>query len=254
VIYEWLHLSYHLPPESWIGRRALIRILKRHHAIHHEPRLMQRWNFNVTLPLWDRVRGTYAKSREAALLGILCSLFAPAPARADALDALLARGPVVVVEQDAQRRFAAATGVIAVDASLEQTWTVMTDFERYTEFVPKVVVAKTLKVSTNERRVSWEIEVPGPNTEYRVLYHLDPIHYAIAAEQVGGDLQGSHWSYQLESLGPGRTLIRYTSSARHFSSILESLEDDQQTITIGVNVGAAVTLLRALKSRLESQH
>jgi hypothetical protein len=28
---------------------------------------MQRWNFNVTLPLWDLVRGTYTGSREAAL-------------------------------------------------------------------------------------------------------------------------------------------------------------------------------------------
>jgi hypothetical protein len=54
VIYEWLHLSYHLPESSVIGK--LVAPLKRHHAIHHDPQLMQKWNFNVTIPLWDWVR------------------------------------------------------------------------------------------------------------------------------------------------------------------------------------------------------
>jgi hypothetical protein len=56
--YEWLHLSYHLPPEHPISGIAIIQKLKRHHLLHHAPRLMQRWNFNVTIPLWDLVRGT----------------------------------------------------------------------------------------------------------------------------------------------------------------------------------------------------
>jgi sterol desaturase/sphingolipid hydroxylase (fatty acid hydroxylase superfamily) len=67
VIYEWLHLSYHLPPESLVGRLGFIRWLKRTHAVHHDPRLMQKSNFNVSLPLWDRVRGTYVTTREQVL-------------------------------------------------------------------------------------------------------------------------------------------------------------------------------------------
>src|SRR5438128_1561290 len=56
VLYEWLHLSYHLPESSLIGR--LVAPLRRHHATHHDPQLMQKWNFNVTIPLWDWVRRT----------------------------------------------------------------------------------------------------------------------------------------------------------------------------------------------------
>lgn len=56
--YEWLHLAYHLPPGSFVGRLSLVRVLRRHHATHHDPSLMQRWNFNVTVPLWDLVRRT----------------------------------------------------------------------------------------------------------------------------------------------------------------------------------------------------
>lgn len=58
VAYEWLHLAYHLPAESHIGRSRAIAFLRRHHATHHTPELMQRWNFNVTVPLADLVLRT----------------------------------------------------------------------------------------------------------------------------------------------------------------------------------------------------
>ncbi len=63
--YEWLHLSYHLDPEGFIGSRGVIRALRRHHSVHHDPRLMKRWNMNVTVPFWDWVRGTIADSETA---------------------------------------------------------------------------------------------------------------------------------------------------------------------------------------------
>jgi len=60
VMYEWLHLAYHLPERWLIGPLGIVRRLRRHHETHHDPRLMQSFNFNVTLPLWDHVRGTVA--------------------------------------------------------------------------------------------------------------------------------------------------------------------------------------------------
>lgn len=58
LAYEWLHLAYHLPADGFVGRLRVTAWLRRHHQLHHHPPLMQRWNFNVTLPLWDAVRGT----------------------------------------------------------------------------------------------------------------------------------------------------------------------------------------------------
>lgn len=60
VSYEVLHLCYHAPSDSFIGRSRVIGRLRRWHAKHHDPRFMQRWNFNVTLPLFDWVMGTMA--------------------------------------------------------------------------------------------------------------------------------------------------------------------------------------------------
>ena len=66
LMYEWLHLAYHLPAEGAIGRLRVTRWLRRHHQRHHAPQLMQRWNFNVTIPLWDHVRGTVWHPADAA--------------------------------------------------------------------------------------------------------------------------------------------------------------------------------------------
>lgn len=60
VSYEVLHLCYHAPEDSIIGRQRLIRVLRAHHAKHHDPRLMQKYNFNVTVPLFDWIMGTMA--------------------------------------------------------------------------------------------------------------------------------------------------------------------------------------------------
>jgi hypothetical protein len=66
LTYEWLHLAYHLPTSQPIGRMRVIAWLRHHHAVHHDPKLMQRWNFNVTVPFWDWVCRTMVKSAEEA--------------------------------------------------------------------------------------------------------------------------------------------------------------------------------------------
>jgi sterol desaturase/sphingolipid hydroxylase (fatty acid hydroxylase superfamily) len=66
LLYEWLHLSYHLPPATFIGRNPLIALLRALHQRHHDPRLMRRWNFNVTVPLFDWLHRTRWTPQRAA--------------------------------------------------------------------------------------------------------------------------------------------------------------------------------------------
>jgi uncharacterized membrane protein len=61
LTYEWLHWSYHQPDDSWMGRRALVRALRRHHTIHHDLSRMTRVNFNITFPIADAMFGTRAR-------------------------------------------------------------------------------------------------------------------------------------------------------------------------------------------------
>ena len=67
LAYEWMHLAYHLPQDHPIGRLGLIRRLRELHRRHHDPRLMKRWNFNVTVPLFDWIhRSAWSEERERA--------------------------------------------------------------------------------------------------------------------------------------------------------------------------------------------
>jgi sterol desaturase/sphingolipid hydroxylase (fatty acid hydroxylase superfamily) len=60
LTYELTHLAYHMPEDSWVGRLPLVGGLREHHRRHHHPALMQKWNFNVTVPLFDWIHGTRA--------------------------------------------------------------------------------------------------------------------------------------------------------------------------------------------------
>ena len=57
--YELFHFSYHLDPQSWLGRTPLIRRLRRNHVRHHDRAMMTRYNFNITYPICDRLFGTF---------------------------------------------------------------------------------------------------------------------------------------------------------------------------------------------------
>ena len=71
LAYEWLHLSYHLPPQSFVGRLSIVRRLRRLHTMHHNTALMTTQNFNITFPICDWLYGTIdtpqIKASETAL-------------------------------------------------------------------------------------------------------------------------------------------------------------------------------------------
>ncbi len=56
--YELFHFSYHLDPQSRLGRLRILRRLRRNHVVHHDKALMTRYNFNITYPICDRLFGT----------------------------------------------------------------------------------------------------------------------------------------------------------------------------------------------------
>ena len=51
--YEWLHFAYHCEPQSRIGRLPGVQTLRLLHLRHHDPRLMAKYNFNITYPICD---------------------------------------------------------------------------------------------------------------------------------------------------------------------------------------------------------
>jgi sterol desaturase/sphingolipid hydroxylase (fatty acid hydroxylase superfamily) len=56
--YEWLHLAYHLPETHWVYRMPGLRTLRRLHHNHHNLKEMDKYNFNISYPVFDIVFGT----------------------------------------------------------------------------------------------------------------------------------------------------------------------------------------------------
>jgi len=69
---EVVHLSFHFP-EAWMEKPVLrsraYQWMKRHHQLHHDPRVMRKWNFNVGIPAFDLIFGTLAPAEEMANVG-----------------------------------------------------------------------------------------------------------------------------------------------------------------------------------------
>ncbi|WP_353056845.1 sterol desaturase family protein [Microbulbifer sp. MLAF003] len=57
--YELLHLGYHQPLDHWFHRVPVLRELAQLHRIHHQRNLMNQCNFNLTIPLFDFLLGTF---------------------------------------------------------------------------------------------------------------------------------------------------------------------------------------------------
>jgi len=58
LTYEWLHFSHHLPAGHPLARLGVLRRLRAHHRVHHDPARMNAHNFNITFPICDRLFGT----------------------------------------------------------------------------------------------------------------------------------------------------------------------------------------------------
>ena len=58
MLYEWMHLAWHLPDDGLAERLPVLRGLRRLHELHHAPQRPSPENLNVTFPLFDLVCGT----------------------------------------------------------------------------------------------------------------------------------------------------------------------------------------------------
>jgi hypothetical protein len=63
--YEWLHFSYHLPIAHPLARLPAIAALRRHHTVHHDPRRMAAYHFNITFPIFDWLLKTRVPKSDA---------------------------------------------------------------------------------------------------------------------------------------------------------------------------------------------
>lgn len=184
----------------------------------------------------------------AALLGWAGPLLA-----ADELTTLLQGGPMVRVEPSENGKFKRALCVADVDAPLSLVWDVINTQEKYPEFMPRLKKLSVKVESPTVKVVSYVLDTPFADTAYSLRWTINPEQHTIAATHVSGDLRGSDYDWKVVAMSPEVTRIYYGGVTRNFSTMAQRLEDDQQTITVGVNVVGLVAAVKAIKVRAEGK-
>lgn len=185
---------------------------------------------------------------------MLTALLLAALAQAqDPLTPLLDRGPLVLVEHAKGGKFGQATGIVQVDAPVEKVWAALLDMDAWKKFMPKVETSEVSNKNeaTGEFDVRFVIEVPGPDTDYTIRFTRNDKELTLTGRWLKGDLKSSRWFWKVQKGANGKTLLSQTLAVKNFSAILQNVEDEQQTMTMGVNVASSVAATTALKKHLE---
>jgi len=188
-------------------------------------------------------------------LAVLFALFfvRAAAAQTDGLTPLLQRGPMVLVEEDSAGKFGQATGIVLIDAPPEKVWEAVLAMDKFTEYVPKVTTSEVSRREGNDFDAHFVLDVPGPDTDYTIRFTKDDAKRELKGVWSKGDLKGSRWLWKVEPSAGGKSLLSQQVYLKNFSSILQSVEDDQQTITVGVTVSSALAAIKAVKRRCEGR-
>ncbi|MCB9795616.1 MAG: SRPBCC family protein [Alphaproteobacteria bacterium] len=168
------------------------------------------------------------------------------------LDALLSRGELTLIETHDDGRLQQATAIGLLDAPVEAVWQLITDFEAYPGWMPKVATTEVRAVSPGVVEVDWALSIAGPDVHYSSRHTLDKATWTVKGEQIKGELAGSRWDWRLEPQG-SRTLVyrEVFSNVVGSSWVFRQLDDEDHTLEYGINSATGVIELQALRRALE---
>jgi len=189
------------------------------------------------------------RTPEILMILIVLSLLGASGAWAQSLADLLKDGPITQVIYDKNGKFQKVVGIHYIEGTPDQVWEVLTDFEHFIDFLPQLVEFKATRKSDVYVETYHEVEVPGFNYKYTLLNKVDKANYRITVTPISGSAKGS-WSYKVVPSGKGSLLYYYCFT--RLPKVISSFEDEQQTMTIGVNAAASVAIVQAFKKRVEA--
>jgi hypothetical protein len=67
LLYEFVHTSNHLPLTSMVFYIPGMKAMRKHHLIHHNPKLMGQYNMGIVFPFCDYIFGSKWKECESML-------------------------------------------------------------------------------------------------------------------------------------------------------------------------------------------
>jgi ribosome-associated toxin RatA of RatAB toxin-antitoxin module len=171
---------------------------------------------------------------------------------ARALDPLLRRGYVSLVESFPDGRLRQASIVTYAHAPVDRMMAVANDPARYHEFMAGVRRSPVLNKEGRSVVYEMEVEVPLLNLNF-TSRAVQTGPYSIRTRSIGGDLEDARFAWDLAAAGPRRTLVLHSlnSDARRTSWLLRRLIQREPYYEHGMNVATGLVIVRTVRGRAE---
>ncbi|MDP2340627.1 MAG: SRPBCC family protein [Deltaproteobacteria bacterium] len=186
-----------------------------------------------------------------SLLACVFLLALSIPARADNLTTLLEKGAMARVDVDKAGKFDAVVSVVDVEVPASRLWAVLNDYESYRFFMPRVASVTSSPGPAATILVKWNIDTPLVTTRYTNSVTVDAAKMLMKARTIEGDMVGSHYDWTIIPLGDNKCRMFHTAWPRNMNGIVDTLDDEHQSLSIGVAVSSVMATIRALKGRAE---
>jgi ribosome-associated toxin RatA of RatAB toxin-antitoxin module len=155
-----------------------------------------------------------------AILGMIISFLIPSVSLAadkTSLDAKtrseLEKGKIITtIEQNPHTRIFTPTGHSLVEASAEEVWWVITDFNHFGEFMPNVVYYRPVGWKDGRLIVDCRVKVVMFKMDYTLSYVIDEKDHTTYWFYVKGPIKDAQGYFRIEPYDEKSVLVTYTTS------------------------------------------
>lgn len=186
-------------------------------------------------------------------------VFDPAGLDVATLKSLADRGSIVIVDNDEKGRPELVTAGTVVDATPETVYGVITDYDKFPEFMPQVESCKIVKQRDDGTRdvefgIKVKVSVVTQRVKYTARFHKYVPNEKVAFEFVDGDIKDGGGSYVLVPYDGGKKTLMFYSTVSDIKSagyFTRKIVEDQPSMEGAMLVSTAQVVSGAVKKRAE---
>lgn len=173
---------------------------------------------------------------------------------------LMADGQLIIIDEKPNGVLEMVTGVIIINAPPDKVYKILTDFSKYTEYMPSTVGCEVTREDKNSKDIKYNIEFKFSVLKFRVSYTLNQtfipnkeIRWSLISSE-GNKLKDTYGAWQLFPLSGGGTVAFYSvySDLKSMNVIIRKIFEAEPSMEISVNASSCVLVLKAVKQRVEN--
>lgn len=162
----------------------------------------------------------------------------------------------VLLEEDGRIKGVMSADI--VNATLDEAWGVLMDFEHYSKFLPGITKSKVVSRADDKIKAKFTITVKvmgiGGHVNYFYEYRLDKPR--IDVYNIDKGHMGGYWEI-ISTDDPDKVILLHSDVVKDVRSMhmfLRFLIDKIPTAEIALHVAPVVMLVKGLKKRMETVH